>query len=247
VPAVVLPYADLRQEPDPDGERVSQLLYGEQPEILARTGSWLHVRGAGGVEGWLAGAGLGQVAVKGEPAVVAVPWLGIKTGRGKVALPMGARVRIQRGRGVTALFYQRDELIHVPAGAIRPAASPGGKAVMMTSARRLLGSPYLWGGLTAQGIDCSGLIYLAARVAGLTLPRDAGKQFGTGRPVDRRDLEPGDLVFYTSAERSGPSHVAIYNGSGQVIQAVRQGGVCLAPVTKPTPALTWYGARRIWP
>lgn len=246
VTMVAVPYADLHAGPTDRASRVSQLLYGEQPAILARKGSWLRVRGAGGDVGWLRSSSLSAVRVEGTPGVVAVSWLRVAAGGRGLVLPMGALVRLGNRSGRSVILYLNEQRIPVPGKAVRTGNGSAGPREMLAAARLFLGSPYLWGGMTGRGIDCSGLVHVAARVTGLRLPRDARRQFQVGRAVKRADLRPGDLVFYTSRARPGPSHVALYVGSGRIIQAVSPGGVCLAPVLYPSPSVAWYGARRIF-
>lgn len=89
-------------------------------------------------------------------------------------------------------------------------------------ARQYLGVPYVYGGTTPQGFDCSGFVqYVFARV-GIKLPRTSQDQAKTGQSIPETSLQPGDLVF--SDWGDGPdSHVALYVGSGQIIEAPRSG------------------------
>lgn len=110
----------------------------------------------------------------------------------------------------------------VPAGP-QPAPPPvsGGAAAVVQAAYSVLGRPYLWGASGPGSFDCSGLTSYAWARAGVSLPHSAAAQFGSGRPVARTDLRPGDLVFFYSPI----SHVGIYIGNGQMIDAPRSGTV----------------------
>jgi len=113
----------------------------------------------------------------------------------------------------------------------------------VTTARRYLGVSYLWAGMSRYGIDCSGLTYVAFRAAGVTLPRDAADQARIGKPVVRRQLRPGDLVFFGTGARTNIHHVGIYVGRGLVLHAPHTGAR-----VRLTPLSGWsdyWGARRI--
>jgi cell wall-associated NlpC family hydrolase len=90
-------------------------------------------------------------------------------------------------------------------------------ARIVAEARRFLGVHYLWGGLSAWGYDCSGIVWSTYRRFGVTIPRDADPQFRAGRPVAPNALRPGDLLFYGT--QSYVHHVAIYAGGGRMLEA----------------------------
>ena len=90
---------------------------------------------------------------------------------------------------------------------------------MIDNARKLLGAPYLWGGRTVMGIDCSGFVQLCARSAGLLLPRDASQQINCGELVYfLQETQPGDLAFFGN-ENGVITHVGIIIGNEQIIHA----------------------------
>src|SRR5581483_2606002 len=105
-------------------------------------------------------------------------------------------------------------------GWIRETALCDGRPLSL--ARGFLGTPYEWGGLSRSGIDCSGLVHLAYRLAGTLVPRDAWQQEAAGSPVSDDDLSPGDLVTY-GGERA--DHVAFWVGGGRILHSRSGAGV----------------------
>ncbi|MCL6456440.1 MAG: C40 family peptidase [Gorillibacterium sp.] len=97
--------------------------------------------------------------------------------------------------------------------------SPIGDGIVH-QARRFLGLPYLWGGMSSYGFDCSGFAYTMHQSQGLLIPRDASAQAEAGRIIESDQLAPGDLLFFAHQEGQGRvHHVGIYAGSGQMIHS----------------------------
>jgi peptidoglycan DL-endopeptidase CwlO len=103
-----------------------------------------------------------------------------------------------------------------------PPSSGGAGAAAVAAAESYLGVPYVWGGASRAGVDCSGLTMLAWAAAGVSLPHYSGAQMSDSTPVPIADLEPGDLLFYGPG---GSQHVAMYIGGGQMIEAPYTGAV----------------------
>lgn len=115
---------------------------------------------------------------------------------------------------------------------------------LVETARSYLGVPYLWGGATEQGFDCSGLAMAVYQLNGLHLPRSSGAQFDAGRTVVGDDLQPGDLVFFAMAGAGRVSHVGIYAGEGTFIHAPSKGRhVCVENLAATTYRNRFMGGR----
>ena len=96
-------------------------------------------------------------------------------------------------------------------------------AMALSFALSQLGVPYVWGGESTHGFDCSGLVQLAYRTAGVSLPRTAEEQFDAGpRLPAGAPLEPGDLVFFGQSDK-GVTHVGIVVRSGEMVDAPHEG------------------------
>lgn len=115
---------------------------------------------------------------------------------------------------------------------------------ILAMAARFQGVPYLWGGTTPDGFDCSGYTQYVFAQNGISLPRTADAQFEVGLPVTRSQLQPGDLVFFTTYE-PGASHNGIYLGDGRFISASSSRGVAVDRLDSSYWGQRYIGARRV--
>ena len=111
---------------------------------------------------------------------------------------------------------------------------------LIKTASSFMGSPYRFGGRGEKGFDCSGLVWRSYEINGISVPRDAGKQFDAGETV--RELMPGDLVFFRTYKKS-ISHVGIYLGDDRFIHSATGEGVKISLLSEAYYAKRYAGAR----
>ncbi|HZD65869.1 MAG TPA: C40 family peptidase [Acidimicrobiales bacterium] len=245
------------------GRVVTQALWGEAVVIDEERQGWCRVvvgdqpssLDSRGYPGWVPLDQLGPAGTSHGPAVVvaarvapafsdpsdARPCAGLSFGTELVA-PDGLQGTVD-GRLAVATRTGLGLWVHPGGVAAAPDGAHGG-ADLAASARVFLGLPYLWGGTSGLGVDCSGLVALVHRRHGLVIPRDAHDQAAAGRPVPLEEVRAGDLVFF--APPGGTvDHVGMALGAGRLLQAPSTGrGVEVADLGEPRLARRVWGVRR---
>lgn len=116
---------------------------------------------------------------------------------------------------------------------------------IINTAKSYLGVPYVWGGTSPSGFDCSGFISYVYGKNGITLPRVTSDQYNAGSGVSKANLKPGDLVFFETY-KAGPSHVGIYLGNNEFIHASSGSGkVIISSLTSSYYTEHYIGSRRV--
>lgn len=239
---VVVAAENMYAAADESVEVVSQATLGQVVEVLETSGAFARVRTPDRYDGWVSGSALAPYADPSLPRyarrgrVVEVTSLmanvyrepDVTTARPKVEAPLATRLEVaDDGPG------ERWITLRLPAGdtgyiqwgdvkAVDPAAprARGSREQIVATALRFLGVPYLWGGMTFHGLDCSGFVSRVYHANGIDIPRDADQQFAdpNALPVERGALLPGDLLFFGNDERT-ITHVGLFLDGGRFINA----------------------------
>ncbi len=149
-----------------------------------------------------------------------------------------------RDSAKSPLFFRGGKSTGVtPSAAALKGTKPTASAIIAT-AKKYIGVPYVWGGSTPSGFDCSGYVQYVFKAHGISLPRTSKEQYGVGTYVSKANLKAGDLVFFNT-EGSGVSHLGIYIGNNQFIHASSSKGVIISSMSNTYWAPRYYGAKRI--
>ena len=233
------------QKLDLVGRVQTQILYGTRVVVIDSSGAWSHIvvpdqpsqKDARGYPGWVPSRQLTQTAPRASTqatVLVTVPTLSVAG----MDLSYGTKLALVR---YTAAGTDVELLDGRHATVPNADVSSRFATDVLAEARKFIGLPYMWGGTSGFGFDCSGFTLLVYRAVGIDLARDTDQQVHNGKPVALRDVRPGDLLFV--ADRSGAIvHEAIYAGSNQIIESPRTGlGVRIVPLDTHS----YVAARRV--
>ena len=130
-----------------------------------------------------------------------------------------------------------------PTGSVQTGSVTGDQ--IAAKAKQYLGVPYLWGGTSPSGFDCSGFVYYVMNSMGIKISRTISTMYTQGKAVSKSDLKPGDVVFFQNTYKDGLSHVGIYVGNGQFIHSPQSGQVVsFANLESSYYVKHYYGAVR---
>ncbi len=237
---------NIRSEPRHSAELATQALLGATLRVWKKQGDFYLVQSPDDYFGWLDDGGLQLMTASeyenwtnSERAIITQDFVFAYENTDEKSqkitdLVAGNMVQVIENKGVFTKislpdgrsgFVKRENLS--PLDTWLSSRQPTAENVLAT-AREMMGSPYLWGGTSSKGMDCSGFTKMAFFLNGIQLPRDASQQVHTGELVETdtgtlQNLQPGDLLFFgrkaTLEKKERISHVAIYLGDGKIIHA----------------------------
>ncbi|MBO9620652.1 MAG: C40 family peptidase [Niabella sp.] len=227
---ITVPAAPVRKRANHRKEMVNQLLFGEQVAILeVKHKEWFKVKSLyDGYKGWITWHMLQEI----EEQVVMPPFVTedllsvISVNGAPMHIPMGSFLwNLEKGRGTIGNLDYSYEGVPAP----RLESFTKLQAAIVMYAKQWLNAPYLWGGKTILGVDCSGFVQTIFKTAGIPLQRDAWQQAEQGTEVpDLRDAQAGDLAFFNDKEEI--IHVGLLLGPDKIIHS--SGRVRIDPIDK---------------
>jgi cell wall-associated NlpC family hydrolase len=247
---VVVPVANMYSHPSDKSDVVSQAIYGSNVKLLVARGEWSRIQTDDRYKGWVPSRHL-RIILSGpgyatSGAIVQVDSLfaniynepDVTRHKPVVTIPFGARLQSvaekldaankakaqQSHEGWIQVYLPDRRNAWIQASDVIADPKPMSIPESIELGKRFLGLPYLWGGRSSFGFDCSGFTQMLVRARGINMPRDADQQAAWSGvvPVERKDLRPGDLLFFGASAKS-VVHTGMYIGDGQFIQDTTNG------------------------
>jgi SH3-like domain-containing protein len=234
-PAVInRPVINMFSKPTTDADVISQSIFGTNVQIVEEQPSWLKIRTPDDYTGWIEASGAVKRDVYAVSGVVATVGnlfgsvyreASIIKHQPLMTLPFEGRLEVieqteaEEGRWLKVRLPDMREA-WIQRGDTLLDAKPITREEMLAISKRFAGLPYLWGGSSTFGYDCSGFTQMLYRQTGLTMPRDAQPQaeWPGVKPVAQDELAPGDLLFFGSSEKR-ITHTGMYIGNDEFIHA----------------------------
>ena len=232
---VTIAFIPVRQDPEEQSEQITQLLFGELCEIRDDKENWYFIRAAiDGYEGWIDQKMISLIDEKvfnkilqSDPLVISEPFSSVTEGdSGSIKIiPSGSAVYQFQEKDYSFINgNSKYRFVQQPS----PVDTSSLTDSIEETAASFINTPYLWGGKSTFGCDCSGLVQTIFRIYGINIPRDAAEQVNSGDTVPfLNDARPGDLAFFDNSEGE-ITHAGILLDQKRIIHA--SGWVRIDPI-----------------
>jgi gamma-D-glutamyl-L-lysine dipeptidyl-peptidase len=246
---VVIPVANMYSGPSDKTDVVSQAIYGSNVTLLVSRGEWSRIQTPDHYKGWLPSRHV-RIVLSGDGYATSGPTLQVQSlfaniysepdvtkHKPVITVPFETRLEVAPAEpdvqnakqaantdGWVKVRLPGKTDAWIQSGDVNSDPKKLTIAESIELARHFLGLPYLWGGTSSFGFDCSGFTQMLMRQRGYNMPRDADKQAAWSgvAAVERKDLQPGDLLFFGASVKS-IDHTGMYIGDGQFIHDVTNG------------------------
>ncbi len=263
---VAVPVADMHKAPSADAEVISQAMFSSSVTLLEREEEWVRIRTEiDGYVGWVRAWTLAKDDPAapyraGRTAVVTSLFANlyrepsIETHRPVATIPFEARLAVVGETTKEKVLYYQVRLpdgtnAFVQSGDVAFDAKPLTIDEAIALGKRFIGLPYLWGGTTSRGYDCSGYTQMLMRQRGYRMPRDSSVQarWDGSATVERASLQPGDLLYFGKPAEKKVNHTGMYIGEGAFIHCTRAGrpSVQIGTLDDPLWSDSFVTARRV--
>jgi len=216
---ICLPIVSVRQKPSNRSELLTQEVLGRTVDVIERRRGWLRCRLSDGYEGWIPERAACEDALFSPTHIVVGRFAGIDLGGGdRLTIPMGSLVMVGRQGKMPRVRLPDGSQGRIESGVLRslrrfPLAVKAFDRVI----REVMGTPYIWGGKSTFGFDCSGLVQFVYSFIGVNLPRDSKDQARIGQKVTSLSRSRAlDLLFFG---KQTVDHVAIHLGNMLILHA----------------------------
>ena len=238
---IVVPVANMYSRPTEKSDVVSQAIYGSNVVLLQARGEWSKIQTPDHYKGWTPSRYL-RIVLTGDGYATSGPTVQVESlfaniyaepdvtrHKPVITAPFETKLEVapegdsskkpqQQHEGWLQVRLPGQTLAWIRAGDVETDPKPLSIPESIELAKRFLGLPYLWGGRSSFGFDCSGFTQMLVRARGIIMPRDADLQAAWSgvTAVERADLQPGDLLFFGSSVKD-ITHTGMYIGNGQFI------------------------------
>ena len=215
----------MRKEPSAESEMVSQVLFGEHYSVLNHKNGWLYIQMANdGYEGWIDKRMYHEIPrdqkeqLDTERRVFAFD-LTNKVSKNHSSFQVVLGSVLPQYDAAHHNFKVYPKGYHIEGNVSAPLSEGEKRNNIIATANKYINSPYLWGGRSPFGIDCSGLTQMVFRLNNQELPRDSKDQASLGKSINLEDAKPGDLAFFSQENEENITHVGIILGNGEILHS----------------------------